>query len=73
MKIKISKDRYSSGFVADPVDEPGSPPVGRGTTITEALGDFLVHYQAELGVEIEVDESAVAAEQARREAALSQR
>lgn len=71
MKIKISK--RGSRFEADPVDLPGSPPVGKGDTITEALGDFLRHYQAELGVQIEVDASAVEAEQKRRSDELEQR
>jgi hypothetical protein len=64
VKIKISK---SYGFIeVDPVDLPGSPPVGRGRTIPEALGDFLIHYQNQLGLQIEVDESAREAELARR-------
>lgn len=71
VKIKISKTE--DGFVADPVSEPGSPPVGRGGTITEALGDFLIHYQAQLGLIIDIDSSALDAENARRLAAFAQR
>lgn len=62
-----------SGFVVDPVDEPGSPPVGRGRTMHEAYGSFLIAYQKRLGLEIEVDPSAEAAEQQRRYIAELQR
>ena len=55
------------------MEPPGSPLVGKGDSITEALGDFLRHSHAELGVEIEVDASALEAEQQRRAAALAQR
>lgn len=71
MKVKISK--RGNRFEAAPVEIPGSPPVGKGDSITEALGDFLRHYHAELGVDIEVDASAQDAEQERRAAALAQR
>jgi len=55
MKIKITKG--ADGFVADPLEFPGSPPVGRGQTLGEALGDFLIFYRDRLGIEIEVDSS----------------
>ncbi|MCM3609584.1 hypothetical protein M4D49_29415 [Cupriavidus pauculus] len=42
MKIKISKGP-SGGFVVDPVELPGSPPVGRGDSVTEAMGNFVAH------------------------------
>jgi len=71
MRIKISKNW--EGFVVDPVSEPGNPPVGRGATMLEAMGDFLHHYQAKLGVQIEVDASAQEAELQRRSTASLQR
>jgi hypothetical protein len=67
MKVKISK--RGDRFEVDPVDVPGSAAIGKGNSIDEALGDFLRHYQAELGVQIEVDASAQEAEQQRRGAA----
>lgn len=70
MKVKVSK--RGNRFEADPVELPGSPPVGKGDSIMEALGDFLHQYRAELGVEIELDGSARDAEQERRDAALAQ-
>ncbi len=60
MKIKISKGP-SGGFVVDPVELPGSPPVGRGDSVTEAMGNFVAHYHKQMGLEIEVDASAVEA------------
>lgn len=60
-------------FVVDPVDKSGSPAVGRGASMVEALGDFVICYQTELGLDIVVDESAQAAENQRREDALAQR
>lgn len=71
MKIRISKQGDS--FVADPVDKPGMPAVGRGATIAEALGDFLIHYQKDLGLQIELDESAERAEAARWLKTVAQR
>jgi hypothetical protein len=71
MKIKVSKTQ--EGFLIDPVSEPGSPAVGRGETLKEALGDFLIHHQSKLGLTIDLDSSALGAEQARRAAAIAQR
>jgi len=71
VKIEISRTR--DGFTADPVSEPGSPPVGRGATMTEALGDFLIHHQSKLGLTIDLDGSALETEQVRRAGAMAQR
>lgn len=71
--MKILIRQRGDRFEADPVNLPGSPAVGKGATIVEALGDFLISYQQDLGLEIEVDETAKAAEQQRRSEALSQR
>ena len=62
--VRVSKD--GSGFVADPIRRPGSPRVGRGNTLLEALGDFLIGYQTELGVVIEIAPTAQEAENERR-------
>jgi hypothetical protein len=71
MRVKISK--RGTRFEADPVELPGSPPVGKGASIAEALGDFLIHYQKELGITIEVDATAEQAERERRKNAINQR
>jgi hypothetical protein len=71
MKIVI-KD-HGGSIEVDPVELPGSPPVGRGSTIAEALGNFLICYQKELGLEIEVDDSAKKAEKKRRRDELAKR
>lgn len=57
MKVVI-RERSKGWLEVDPVEFPGSPAVGRGSTIEEALGNFLICYQKELGLEITVDESA---------------
>lgn len=70
MKIVIYKN--GDEFTADP-DTPGQPPVGRGKTMEEALGNFLRAYQRELGVHITVHSSAWDDELKRREEELSKR
>ncbi|MBP8276044.1 MAG: hypothetical protein KAX55_04040 [Propionivibrio sp.] len=60
MKIKISKDSRG-GYMVDPVELPGMPPVGRGNSVTEAMGNFMAHYHKQIGLVIEVDASAAEA------------
>lgn len=62
MKIKISQGS-NNDYVVDPVDLPGMPPVGRGSTVTEALGSFVAYYHKQLGLEIELEASAAEAAQ----------
>lgn len=69
MKLQISK--RGTRFEVDPVEMPGSPPVGKGESVAEALGDFLIFYQARLGIEIEVDPSVGQAEQQRVNEAIA--
>jgi hypothetical protein len=71
MRVQVSKQ--GDTFVVDPVDLSGSPKIGRGTTLVEALGNFLIAYQKELGLEFEIDPTAQAAEDQRRMDALNQR
>ncbi|ODP35137.1 hypothetical protein [Pandoraea sp. ISTKB] len=63
MKVKISK--RGAHFEVDPVDMPGSPLVGKGESVAEALAEFMIFYQARLGIEIEVDASVGDAEHQR--------
>jgi hypothetical protein len=72
MKIVI-RSHGKNSIEVDPVEKPGACAVGRGKTIEEALGNFLICYQKELGLEITVDESAQKAENKRRRDALAQR
>lgn len=72
MKIVIRKHNPKS-FEADPVDRPGACAVGRGRSIVEALGNFLLAYQEELGITIEIDESAKKSELNRRARELAKR
>ena len=71
MKVVIKKQ--GGVLIADPVEKPGSPSIGMGKTIEECMGNFLIAYQKELGLEIIVDESAKPAENKRRRDALAQR
>jgi hypothetical protein len=52
---------------------PGSPAIGRGRTVKEALGDWLHNNQIRLGISFTVDASAQKAEQRRRRRELSRR
>jgi hypothetical protein len=70
-KIKISK--VMERFCVEPVGAPGTPKVGWGRTMAEAFGSFLCNYQKELGLEIEVDATALPAETARRKRELARR
>lgn len=73
MKIYI-KNHGRCLFEVGPKDACGSYTVGRGRTLKEALGDFLLVYQREFGIkEIDVEQSAQPAENARRNRALHQR
>jgi hypothetical protein len=71
--MKLMVRQQNGRFEVDPVNLTGSPKVGRGATLLEALGDFLILYQGELGLVLDVDASAQAAEQQRREQALAER
>jgi hypothetical protein len=71
MKIVISK--WSSCYTVDPVDMPGSPMVGRGDTMDEAIAAFVRCYQHDLGLDIVVDETAMPTELERRRRELAKR
>lgn len=73
-KLTVKKTADSSGtFEIDEPKRPGSPPVGRGATMIEAMGDYLLNNQRYLGVTFDLDESAQEAEDARRAAAEAAR
>lgn len=73
MVIKILRENSRTIMVRPDPEPPGLYPVGRGDTIIEALGNFLIQYQKELNLTIEVDSSAVPDEMARRTEALKRR
>ncbi len=52
---------------------PGSPSIGRGATMKEALGEWLINNQNNLNLFIDVDPSAQGAEDARRRRELAKR
>jgi hypothetical protein len=71
MLLKISKEGRQ--FVVDDFSRPGSPIVGYGRTIKEAIGDYFHGNQVELDIAFAVDESAQPAETRRRRRELSKR
>lgn len=71
MKIKIFKFDY--GFEVQPDPCIGSPYVGRGHTVNDAIANYIRIYQHQLGLEITVDESAWPTELRRRERELRKR
>ena len=71
LKLTISKE--GDGFLVCDRSKCGSPPVGRGKTMMEAIGSFFHHNQYNLGIEFDVGESAQSAETARRRRELARR
>jgi len=71
LDVEISKE-YGRFMVARK-GAPGSPAVGRGRTMKEALGDFLIHYQDLLGINLTLSEEVVPTEMRRRQRELRQR
>lgn len=73
MKILVIAE-FDGSLMVCPFDQPpGMYPVGRGKAIEEAMGNFLILYQKELGLEIVVDKSAKPFEDERRRRELSKR
>jgi hypothetical protein len=71
MVLTISKQgKY---FMVDDRSKPGSPLVGYGRSIKEAIGDYALNHQHELGIKFDVDDSALPAEQRRRRRELAKR
>lgn len=71
MKLTISKN--GNVFTVDNNAWTGTPPVGRGRTLMEAIGSFVHNNQRELGFEFEVEPSAEPAEMRRRKRELAKR
>lgn len=72
MKL-LTIEKVGSQFTVDEKARPGSPPVGRGRTMLEALGDYVLNNQEHLDVHLEVAETAQAAENRRRARELKKR
>ncbi len=71
--LRISKQEDDGQFLVDDPSIHGSPPVGRGRTMLEAIGSYFHHNQDRLGLSFEVHESALSAEVARRQRELGKR
>lgn len=72
MKLTISK-RDNGEFEVENLAIPGSPPVGYGRTMMEAIGRYFHANQTKLGIDFEVDETALPAEMRRRQRELRKR
>jgi hypothetical protein len=64
---------YYEIFQCDDPSAPGSPPVGRGDSLIEALGSWVHRNRDRLRLVINIDESAAKAEQERRQEELGTR
>jgi len=71
MKLRISKEE--DHFLVDDPTIPGSPPVGRGKTILEAIGSYFHNNQTNLGLSFDLHESAYLAESNQRKRELAKR
>lgn len=71
MRLRISKD--DGKFMVNDESLPGSPYVGRGRTMMEAIGRFFHAHQTRLKIEFEVDDSAQSTEMRRRRRELKNR
>ncbi len=71
MELRISKEE--DHFLVDDPTLPGSPPVGRGRSMIEAIGSYFHNNQSRLGISFNVDPSAMPAEVDRRRRELSKR
>jgi len=60
-------------FEVDCLDLLGSPPVGRGSSLKEAVGDWFLNYQDIIGIKVNIDDSAKATEERRRKRELAKR
>ncbi len=72
MKIKVFHNGPHQ-FEVQPVPAVGMCLVGRGRTMNDAFGAFLIAYQEQFGIEIEIDESAIGAEYGRRSRLMAKR
>ena len=70
----VIEEEDKGHLVVRPDPEPsGMYPVGRGTDIVKALGNFVIAYQQEIGIKIVVADSAMPYEQKRRNEELAKR
>lgn len=71
--IKLRISREGDHFLVDDPSLCGTPPVGRGQTMMEAIGEWVHYNRDRIGVDFVVDKSAESAERERRRRALAQR
>ena len=71
MILSITKE--FGRFVVDEKGAPGTPSVGRGRTMMEAIGNYFHTNQTKLEIAFEVEPQAQPAEKRRRQRELSRR
>lgn len=74
MKRILSITSTEFGFMVKDKFATGSPTVGYGRTMTEAMGSWLRRFQDDLGIEFSLDDEATQrAEERRRDRELAKR
>lgn len=73
MNLNLTIAKEGDMFVVDNPSVAGSPYVGRGRTMLEAIGRYFHNNQTELGINFTVDETAQPAEDRRRARELAKR
>jgi hypothetical protein len=71
MILTISKE--GDRFVVDNKALPGTPYVGRGSSMKKAIGDYFINNQTQLGYSFDIEPSAQKAEDKRRKKELAKR
>jgi len=72
-KIILTLSKEDDHFLVDDKSVSGSPPVGRGRTMMEAIGQWFHYNRERVNVDFELDPSAQQAEDRRRKRELSKR
>jgi hypothetical protein len=72
MKLTISKEDVGN-FLVDDKSKGGSPPVGRGRTMLEAIGSYFSNNQHNLNISFDVEGDAIKTEERRRQRELRKR
>jgi hypothetical protein len=71
--ILLTIDREENHFVVDDKSVPGSPPVGRGDTMMEAIGNYFHHNRDRFDLDFIVTKEALPYEMERRKQELGKR
>lgn len=73
MKLKLSIDKVDGIFCVDQPSVSGSPYVGYGRTMMEAIGNYFHNNQSNLDIEFDVKPAVIPTEMRRRKRELAKR